>query len=132
MKRNDWEFPYSIGELNIASKVKHDHHMARLQWWNDKKAETIDKVKAEGIEIDESLADQISNSYGRGAQVQIRNDLVKDLQECVSKIREHRERVTEYDAWLQVLSAQSATRQLLLNQNDWLFFFGDQTTGKQV
>lgn len=132
MKRNDWEFPYSIGELNIASKVKHDHHMARLQWWNDKKAETIDKVKAEGIEIDESLADQISNSYGRGAQVQIRNDLVKDLQECVSKIREHRERVTEYDAWLQVLSAQSATRQLLLNQNDWLFFFGEQTTGKQV
>lgn len=132
MKRNDWEFPYTIGELNIASKVKHDHHMARLQWWNDKKAETIDKVKAEGIEIDESLADQISNSYGRGAQVQIRNDLVKDLQECVSKIREHRERVTEYDAWLQVLSAQSATRQLLLNQNDWLFFFGEQTTGKQV
>lgn len=132
MKRNDWEFPYSIGELNIASKVKHDHHMARLQWWNDKKAETIDKVKAEGIEIDESLADQISNSYGRGAQVQIRNDLVKDLQECVSKIREHRERVTEYDSWLQVLSAQSATRQLLLNQKDWLFFFGDQTTGKQV
>lgn len=123
-KRDEWEFPYSANKLLEAATVKHTHHAARLKWWEDKKNEVVEKVKAEGIEIDESLADaNLSNSYNRGQSVQIRTDLVRDLQECVGKIREHRSKVGDYDAWMQVLASQGQAS-FPLQQEDWLFFFG--------
>jgi len=60
---------------------------------------------------------------GRGAQVNIRNDLVRDLQECVGKTQEHREKVKQYDSWTQVLASQGSAS-FDLQQADWLFFFG--------
>ena len=123
MKRTSWEFPYTADKLLDAAKAKYDHHSVRLKWWEDKKAQVIETVKAEGIEIDESLADIISNSYHRGPSVQIRTDLVRDVQECVSKIQEHRAKIEDYDAWMQVLSSQGQAS-FNLNHDDWLFFFG--------
>lgn len=123
MNRDNWLFPYTADKLLAAATAKREHHDARLLWWEDKKASVIEAVKAEGIEIDESLADITSNSYGRGATVQVRNDLVRDLQECVSKIREHRGKASDYSAWVQVLSSQGQAT-LALHHDDWLFFFG--------
>lgn len=123
MNRNEWDFPYTADKLLQAATTKHDHHKTRLAWWERKKAETVEKVKAEGIEIDESVADIISNSYGRGPTVGVRNDLVRDLQECVLKIREHRDKVSDYDGWMQVLASQGQSS-FNLHHEDWLFFFG--------
>lgn len=83
------------------------------------------KVRAEGIEIDESQAQRssISNTYGRGPSVTIRNDLVKDLQECVEKIREHRHKTDGYNAWVQVLGDAPADATYELNHADWLYFY---------
>lgn len=121
MLRNEWEFGYKAGTILKGAEVKHKYHTARLKWWEDKLEEVKKKIKAEGIEIDESLSNLTSNAY-RGASVNIRNDLVQDVQECVSKTQEHRARVVEYAAWIQVLESQgNATFQL--NQDDWLFFF---------
>lgn len=103
--------------------MKCTHHNDRLKWWEDKKISVVEKVKTEGIGIDESLANLTSNSYARGLTVQIRTDLVRDLQECVGKIQEHRSKVADYDAWMQVLTSQGQSS-FSLDQEDWLFFFG--------
>lgn len=125
MNRSKWEFPYAADKLLDAARAKHQHHTVRLKWWEDKKAETMEKVKAEGLEFDESLADKLSSAYNRQTTVQIREDLLRDLQECVGKIREHRDKTNDYDAWMQVLASQGSAA-FVLHQEDWLFFFGKQ------
>lgn len=125
MNRDKWTFPYTADKLLEAATGKKAFHEGRLQWWTDKRKEVEDKIRSEGIEIDETLADQagkFSNSY-RGPQVQIRNDLVTDLDECVTKQKEHRSHIQHYDAWMQVLASQGQST-FNLNQDDWLFFFG--------
>lgn len=125
MNRDKWTFPYPADKLLEAATTKKAFHEQRLQWWTDKRKEVEDKIKAEGIEIDDTIAEQVgkfSTGY-RGPQVQIRNDLVKDLEECVQKINEHRAHIKGYDAWMQVLASQGQAT-FMLNQDDWLFFFG--------
>lgn len=126
--RLEWKFSYTADKLLEAATNKKHWHEGRLAWWAKKRDETKDTIKADGIEIDESVAfgtdTYISNkSAHRNSQVSIRNDLVKDLQECLAKVNEHQVKVKDYDAWMQVLSTQGQTA-FDLNQYDWLFFFG--------
>lgn len=124
MNRDNWRFAYTADKVLLAALEKKVHSENRLKWWADKREEIIAKVKAEGIEIDESLADlSLSNSYGRQPSARIRNDLVADLSECVQKTMEHRKKIEDYDAWVQVLESQGQST-LQLDQDDWLFFFG--------
>lgn len=127
MKRDEWEFSYTADKLLEAAKAKQAFHEGRLKWWLDKRTEVETTIKTEGIEIDESVAagksDYISNVSYRQPNVQIRNDLVRDMQECVAKVAEHQKKVKDYDAWVQVLSSQGQAS-FPLNQDDWLFFFG--------
>jgi hypothetical protein len=128
MNRNQWKFAYTADHLLVAAKTKKTWHEGRVNWWTKKRDEIKEKIKSEGIEIDESVAfgteGYLSNkSNYRGASVSIRNDLVQDLNECVNKVSEHQTKVKEYDAWVQVLESQGKVS-LDLNQDDWLFFFG--------
>ncbi|MCW2228119.1 hypothetical protein [Bradyrhizobium elkanii] len=128
MNRSSWKFTYTADKLFAAADAKKDWHMERLKWWSDKRKEVEATIRSEGIEIDESVAANIgslnySNSVHRGPSVNIRNDLVRDLSECVSKTQEHEAKCREYDAWMQVLGSQGQAS-LDLNQDDWLFFFG--------
>ena len=122
MNRDKWKFSYSVESILNKTQAKKSLHEERLAWWEAKKIEVMDKVKADGLEIDESLATTISNSYARGPQVQIRADLLEDLQECVGKIKEHRGKVEEFSAWEAVLNSQSPRDMLELNYDDYLFF----------
>lgn len=127
MNRASWKFTYTADKLLEAATAKRDFHAGRLDWWSSKRKETEDKIRSEGIEIDESVAiGSLTSNYsnsGRGPQVSIRNDLVRDLTECVSKTQEHEAKIRDYGAWIQVLSSQGQTS-LELHQDDWLFFFG--------
>lgn len=128
MNRDDWKFPYTADKLLAAATDKKAFHEGRLTWWEGKRKEVEATIRSEGIEIDESVAANFGGTYsnaglGRGAQVNIRNDLVRDLQECVGKTSEHREKVKQYDAWAQVLASQGQAS-FDLHQDDWLFFFG--------
>jgi len=126
MNRDKWTFPYTADKLLEAATNKKAFHEGRLQWWADKRKEVEAKIRSEGIEIDDTLADVVSNKFSGGyrePQVQIRNDLVKDLEECVTKAREHQLKIRDYDAWIQVLASQGQAT-FPLNQDDWLFFFG--------
>jgi hypothetical protein len=128
MNRSSWKFTYTADKLLAAANAKKAFHTERHQWWSDKRDETKEKIKNEGIEIDESVAHGLnqatySNSAFRGPSVSIRNDLVTDLDECVAKVGEHQHKIKDYDAWVQVLESQGQAS-LDLQQDDWLFFFG--------
>lgn len=138
MKRDKWEFQYSGDELLAACKVKIEHHQARLTWWEDQKKLTMEKVKAEGISIEESIGDRkyggqtrmsagASNPWDdeRDPQIRVRIDLQRDLTESSRKIREHTEKLQAYRGWEQVFGAPTQSlyaRQL--DYDDWLYFFG--------
>lgn len=128
MKKHEWTFPVTADKLAEAAKSKHDHHIAREEWWSKKKAEVMAKIREEGLEVDESLVAEdygakfSTANYGRGPQVSVRNDLLRDLTECVTKIREHYNKAREYSGWHEVLSSQGQ-RALDLHHDDWLFFF---------
>lgn len=123
--RDQWKFPHKASEVRAAAEKKLAHHQSRLGWWEDKKKEVMEKIKAEGLEIDESLANQVSSSYSRGPTVQVRNDLMNDLTETVQKVKEHRGKAEGYDAWVQVLAAHPAAN-LDLDHKDWLHFFSER------
>lgn len=122
--RDKWEFPYPADKLATAAQAKSSHHLDRLAWWQMQKAETVAKIKLEGLEIDDSLVEKqrFSNSYGRDTTVNIKTELLRDLNECIDKIREHRGKAEEYGAWVQVLKSQGQAS-LPLNKDDWMFFF---------
>lgn len=121
--RQNWRFPYTAATLEKAARKKAEHHGARLKWWSDKRNSVRETIKAEGLEFDESLADIASNSsYSRQPSVGVRTDLLNDLRECNSKVREHDGKKNDYDAWVEVLSAQGTTA-FELNVTDWIYFF---------
>lgn len=127
-ERQSWKFPYTADILWKAAAKKSEHFKSRLDWWTKKRAEIIKKIKDEGLEFDDSLAANnaltFSNAtYSRGPTVNIRNDLLRDLQECSGKIQEHENNVKNYVAWIEVLHSQGQST-FNLHQDDWLFFFG--------
>lgn len=121
MKRTAWEFPYTADKLLEAATLKNAFHTERLTWWEEKKKEVMEKIKSEGLEIDESVAVRYSNS-GRRTSVQVRDDLLRDLNECTQKTEEHKNKVKDYSGWIEVLASQGQSA-FPLHQEDWLFFF---------
>ncbi len=125
MKRNEWEFEYNAPTLYDAAHKKVEHHESRQEWWSKKKEATMELIRSEGIEIDDSLAMEYSKlgAYNRATTVNVRADLKRDLEECMGKVKEHSDKKQGYAAWMEVLASQG-TKVLQLNQDDWLYFFG--------
>lgn len=125
MKRNQWEFEYTASKLADAAKGKKAHHQERLKWWEDQKAKIMTKIKDTGIEVHMPVAELYSNkTRGYGPEITVDATLQRDLSECQGKLIEHDAKVREYDGWIQVLAAHPESR-VGLNQDDWLYFFGD-------
>lgn len=125
--RDDWEFEYTAGKLADAAQQQHSHRLARVKAWEEKKAEVMAKVRESGLTVHEGVAESMMNyttmAQGHGAQVMVDATLQRDLNECVTKINQHRLAATEYEGWIQVLSANPEAR-LKLKHDDWMFFFG--------
>ena len=56
MNRTSWKFSYTADKLLGAATTKKTWHESRLDWWAKKRDEIKETIKAEGIEIDESVA----------------------------------------------------------------------------
>jgi len=129
MQRSTWNFDYTASKLAEAAQAKIDWHKERLEWWKTKKTEVFATIKNEGLEVDEKISLAFSNpksrDWERGAQVMVRNDLQKDLDECLQKLQVHTQRLNEYNGWHQVLAANPESRKSL-DIDDWLFFFGKE------
>jgi len=129
MQRNEWDFDYTASKLAEATQIKIDWHKERLEWWKTKKDEVFATIRKEGLEVDEKISLTFSHpksrDWERGAQVMVRNDLQKDLEECLMKLQSHTQRLNEYIGWHQVLVANPESRKSL-DIEDWLFFFGKE------
>lgn len=124
MKRTEWTFQFTASKLAEAAQTKKEAHTKKLDWWNAKKAEVMEKVAESGIEVKDSVAASYSNTKGGfGPQIVIDAGLQRDLTECQEKIMEHDRRVSEYDGWVQVLTGNPESR-LDLEHDDYIFFFG--------
>lgn len=127
MQRKEWKFDYTASKLAEAAKTKHLHHQERFEWWKEKRDQVMAEIRKDGLEIDEKIAlEYVSpkrRDWEQGAQVTVRNDLKKDLDECLEKLAYHTGLMNDYHGWHQVLSANSEAR-LSLDHDDWLFFFG--------
>jgi hypothetical protein len=127
MLRKDWGFDYTATQLAEAAHAKRDFHQERLDWWKARRAEVMTTIRAEGLEIDDAIALEYRNpksrDWDRGSQVLVRNDLQKDLSECLEKLSHHTQQVQQYDGWQQVLAANLEVG-VKLDIEDWLFFFG--------
>jgi hypothetical protein len=128
MQRHQWNFDYTIKDVYNGATAKMLHHRERMAWWTDKKDEVKEQLQSNGITIDESLANLATNStYGRSETITLDSKLVKDFNECVQKIAEHKAKATEYEGWHEVLKAQSdPSARLHLNHDDWLFFYSQK------
>jgi len=129
MQRTEWKFEYTAAKLAEAAQAKIDWHKERLEWWKTKKDEVFATIRREGLEVDEKISLAFQNpksrDWDRGAQVMVRNDLQKDLSECLEKLQAHTRELNEYSGWNQVLNANPENR-LSLDIDDWLFFFGKE------
>ena len=125
MLRNQWKFDYSASEILQATESKLKFHHERLAWWKNKKEDVISMIREEGLEIDENIAMEYISPKSRdwGTQVTVRDDLRKDLNECLKKLSYHTDLINDYAAWQQVLRV-NPENSLNLDHDDWLFFFG--------
>ena len=127
MLRQDWGFDYTAAKLAEAADLKKAFHHERLDWWKARRLEVMATIRAEGLEIDEKIVLEFRNPKSRdwtqGSQVMVRNDLQKDLSECLEKLSHHTQQLQQFDGWQQVLAANPEAR-VKLDIDDWLFFFG--------
>lgn len=126
MNRSDWEFEYTAKVLAGAATAQRDYRLSRVKVWEDKKADTMARIKESGITVHESPADKMGSyttNMGHGPQIQIDSMMQRDLNECTQKIQTHRGAATDYDGWIQMLNANPEAR-LKLKHNDWMYFFG--------
>ena len=127
MQRKEWKFDYTASKLAEAAKTKHLHHQERFEWWKEKRDQVMAEIRKDGLEIDEKIALEYASpkrrDWEQGAQVTVRNDLKRDLNECLEKLGYHTGLMNDYHGWHQVLSANSEAR-LSLDHDDWLIFFG--------
>lgn len=126
--KDGWKFQYKVGAVLKGAQGKRKFYEGRVRYWAGKKVGVIKEIKAGGIEIDESVAADdkayvVHGSFGRGGNVTIRDDLVRDLSECQAKIAKHTQNVAVYDGWVEVLEDQPKDGVLELAHSDWLFFF---------
>ena len=127
MLRDEWEFNYKIETIAEATTNKLQFHQERLKWWKEKKEQVMAKIREDGLEIDENIVMEYlspkSRDWERGAQVTVRDDLKKDLDECLKKLAYHTAFIDDFNGWNQLLVGNpNAT--LGLDHSDWLFFFG--------
>ncbi len=127
MLRQDWGFDYTATKLADAADQKKAFHQERLDWWKTKRLEVMTTIRAEGLEIDDKIVLEFRNpksrDWNQGSQVLVRNDLQKDLSECLEKLGHHTQQLQQFDGWQQVLAANPEAR-VKLDIDDWLFFFG--------
>ncbi len=129
MRRDQWRFEYTAGKIAQAAAAKMKYHAERFDWWRAEREAVLQKIREEGLEIDEKIVLGYSSPKARdwenGARVSIRDDLRSKLEQCQSKLTLHQSKKIEYEGWHQALSANPDVA-LRLNIDDWLYFLGNR------
>lgn len=132
MLRDQWKFRYTARQLAEAAQTKIEFHKGRLEFWESRRKEVIGQIKSDGIEVNEKsvllqYASPKMRDFQEGGDIMIRNDLRKRLAESYEKLAYHTGRRDTFDGWQQVLGANPDDT-IELDIDDWLFFFGRDTS----
>jgi len=126
--REEWEFTYLAVKVLDGARKQLQYRQSRVDFWESKKAEVMEEIRTKGLDVYEPEAEKLSGYVGTqnvmgSPQIKVDPALQLRLTEASNKIRENRQWVAEYDAWVQVLEGNKDAS-LRLKQGDWLFFFG--------
>jgi hypothetical protein len=126
MLRDEWKFDYAASDVARGAQARVAYHAERLAFWKARREEVMQRIRSDGIEIDEKQVlahrNPKSRDWERGAQVMVRNDLQRDLDECLEKLQWHTGHLDQYQGWYEVLNANPDVR-VSLDSDDWLYFF---------
>ena len=117
MKRNEWLFRYTVGELLAAARARLAHHEARRVWWNDEYAAAAAKAKTAGVEVRE-----YDVTGGKNAQMVFDPALQGRVNECSQKRESHRKSAEGFAQWVAVLESQPPGNTFDVNMDDALYF----------
>ena len=117
MKRNEWLFRYTLGDLHAAAIERLRHHTERREWWDTEYRKAAEGAKAAGVEVRE-----YDVTGGKNAQMVIDPSWQNRLNECSQKREAHRKRAEEYAQWVAVLASQSQGNTLDVQLDDALYF----------
>jgi hypothetical protein len=125
--RTTWKITMPAIDVLAGANEKLSWHKTRLGVWENAREKTKQKIRENGIVIDESVLEDMSltstySNSGRAPSVTVNAELVRDLNETNSKIVEHKDKVDAFESWVQFL--ESAKDDLELTLSDYLYFFG--------
>lgn len=130
MQRHEWTVEYTGANLAKGARAQLTFRKGRLDAWEQKKAQIMDEVKEKGLTVHEDVAEEMykmsSNSVSAlhgGATIMVDRTLQNDLNRCVDRIRSNREKIGEYEGWVQMLEAHPEDV-FELEIDDWNYFFG--------
>jgi hypothetical protein len=129
MQRNDWSVKYTGKKLAEGARAQLAFRKERLQAWEAKKDAIMKEVKEKGLTIHEDVAEDMyklsnsANALRRGATIMVDRSLQEDLNGCVERIQRNREKVGEYEAWIQMMDAHGEDV-FNVEFDDWSYFFG--------
>lgn len=126
--RHEWKVQYTGAKLASAAAEKKAFHEGRHTWWVEKRQETISKIRSEGINITDSIVDELGKSYSSNVShakptIQIDAALQAHLMESHGKMKSHESLIKDYDSWAQMMGAHPDAV-FELHQEDWVYFFG--------
>ena len=123
--RNEWVCELSVAEILEAAKEKLKWHKDRLDFWTETREKTEAQIKNSGLTIEKSVAAGYSTT-GRPPSVSIDSAMLADLNECNTKIAEHKNKEFGYASWVQFLSSCRPKDRYMLNPEDWRYFYSHE------
>src|SRR5688572_14342564 len=136
VKREKWKFDYTAKVLAAAAQMKKEWHDSRLAFWEERQKVVEEKIQKEGVKIDRSQLLRIANNaaqgfasvsnYSRQPTVEIDEEMIRDLNECLEKVKGHRNHADNYQGWLQLFRSLAPEAILKLNHDDYLYFFDER------
>lgn len=123
--REEWEFNFPISKVLAGAQAQLDYRKSRVAFWEQEKKDVTAEVTKSGLTVYEPDPEKFSSYSNRqDAEIQMDTNLRKRLTTASQKLRDNQERVQEYKAWVEFLSAGKQDDHLKLKHNDWQFFFG--------
>lgn len=147
MERQGWKFEFAASKLAEAAQAKIDWHTERIESLknaiNGEDDQDVEFKEPSYVEVDKMSSEELSELMERRNEHSRKNldSMLEKMRNIDSENRRNEERrkeikvymqlINEYRTWHQILSA-SLQAQLILDIDDWLFFFGTNDAEVEV
>lgn len=116
MKRQEHTFQFSGKQISEAATAECQYHTQRLDFWNKEYEIAVAKVKEKGVEVREYAV-----TGGMRTQIVLDPTLQSRMDECRSKIFDHRKAADDFQIQAAAYGTQSE-RAYELHPDDVIYF----------